>query len=54
MRAIMKAFDRYKRRFTNDEREMRIDLPRPLDNLNIPGRVKEGELTITWYVLFMC
>jgi len=54
MRAIMQAFDRCKRRFVKNAPEMMyIDLPGPLDHLEIPGKVKEGELTITWYVLSM-
>jgi hypothetical protein len=28
---------------------MKIDLPEPLNNLTIPGKVNQGELTITKY-----
>jgi len=47
MRAIMKAFDGYKRKFGKDHRDMKMDLPEPLDDLNIENKVVGGELTIT-------
>lgn len=53
MRAVMKAFDGQKRKFSNNVRHVKLDLPEPLDNLNIAGKVSEGELTITGYVTFI-
>ena len=50
MRAVIKQFDKIKRKFSNNVPDMKLDLPGPLANLNIPGRVKEGELKITKYV----
>jgi hypothetical protein len=49
----MKAFDAHKRTFSNNTHEMKLDLPEPLDKLNVPGKVSEGELTITQYVSLM-
>ena len=53
MRAVMKVFDEKKRKFSNNVRNMKLDLPEPLDNLNIPGKVSGGEVTITEYVTFI-
>jgi hypothetical protein len=53
MRAVMKVFDEKKKKFSNNVRDMKLDLPKPLDNLNIPGKVLGGELTITKYVAFI-
>src|SRR5271155_5724521 len=40
MRDVMKAFDEKKKKFSqNDVRDVKLDLPKPLDNLNIPGKV---------------
>jgi hypothetical protein len=50
MRVLMKDFDERKKKFSNNARDMKLDLPEPLENLNIPGKVLEGELTITVYV----
>jgi hypothetical protein len=47
MRFIIKQFDSYKKNFKGDSKAMRIDLPAPIDKITIPGKVKEGELTIT-------
>jgi hypothetical protein len=47
MRALMKDFDIKKRQFTEDFRDIRLDLPEPLDNLNLEGRVRGGEIKIT-------
>jgi hypothetical protein len=47
MRLVMKAFDARKKVFANHVPEMKLDLPKPLDKLNITGRVVEGELRIT-------
>jgi hypothetical protein len=50
IRAIMKEFDGYKRKFASGSRDMKIDLPEPLENLDIKGKVDKGLLTITSYV----
>jgi hypothetical protein len=51
MRELIKAFDARKKTFSNDVSEVKFDLPTGnLDKLNIPGKLKEGELTITRYV----
>jgi hypothetical protein len=42
----MKAFDGLKKAFPNNPHGMKLDLP-TLEKLNIPGKVSEGELTIT-------
>jgi hypothetical protein len=51
MRELMKKFDILKRNFRRDGRDRRLDLPEPHENLDIPGRVKEGEGTIPQYVI---
>jgi len=50
MRYVMKQFEIYKRSFSSTSPSKKIDLPEPID-INIPGKVKEGELTITKYDL---
>jgi hypothetical protein len=47
MRLVIKQFDGFKKNFKGDSATMRIDLPAPIDKINVSGRVKEGELTIT-------
>jgi hypothetical protein len=47
MRKLMKQFDNHKKKFKSDYRSMRVDLPGPLQNLDINGRVRSGEITIT-------
>lgn len=49
MREVMKQFEAHKRNFFGNADEMKIDLPEPLDSLNIAGIVNGGELTITKY-----
>jgi len=51
MRHIMREFDLFKREFKNDGRDIKMDLPEPLNTLTIPGRVDEGELIITKFVV---
>jgi hypothetical protein len=46
MRAIMKVFDPYKKKFTKDGRDFKLDLPEPLDNLSLKDHIIDGELTI--------
>jgi hypothetical protein len=46
MRRLMINFDVRKKAFTKDSRDIRIDLPEPLANLDMPGRVNEGQVTI--------
>lgn len=50
MRELMKRFGARKKIFSNNLQETKLDLPEPLDKLNVPGKIKEGELTITQYV----
>jgi hypothetical protein len=50
MRALMKHFGQHKRRFRHDQRDICIDLPEPLENLSIEGRVVDGQITLTLYV----
>lgn len=48
MRELMKRFDAKKKTFSNaTQGTIRIDLPPPLDGLNIEGRVRDGELMIS-------
>jgi hypothetical protein len=48
MRELMKEFDARKRGFRKDyNQDIHLDLPAPLDNLTIPGKVNGGEITIT-------
>ena len=51
MRELMKYFDIHKRRFGKEPKEgypvMKMTLPKPLENLNLPNRVEGGEIKIT-------
>jgi hypothetical protein len=47
MRMLMKSFERHKRRFRKDYPDIKMDLPEPLQNLTIDGKVDQGEITIT-------
>jgi hypothetical protein len=51
MRAVMKVFDGHKKRFSINARDVQLDLPAPLNRLNIPGKVSEGQVTISKYVI---
>jgi hypothetical protein len=47
MRKLMERFDDCKEKFDPlDTRDIRLDLPPPLENLSIPGVVRSGEITI--------
>ncbi|KAI9868488.1 MAG: hypothetical protein M1813_005932 [Trichoglossum hirsutum] len=46
MRVVMKIFDEAKRKFPKHNKKM--DLPKPLDNLNVPGKVFGGEIGISY------
>jgi len=46
MRSLMEDFDLEKKHFTVGSSDCRIELPPPLQNLVIPGRVNQGLLTI--------
>lgn len=48
MRILMKDFDNKKKLFTKGSRDIRITLPEPLDGLDIPGKVEQGQITITY------
>jgi hypothetical protein len=54
MRDLMRKFDIIKRNFKRDGRDRKLDLPDPLENLDLPGTVKEGEITIPQYVVSFC
>jgi len=43
----MKRFNMLKKKFKKDHSDMKMTLPPPLDNKNIPYRVEGGEITIT-------
>ena len=45
----METFDGHKKEFTGREDGIKMDLPAPLHNLDIPGKVSGGEITITKY-----
>jgi len=49
MRHVIKQFDVYKKKFssTTPEGSMKIDLPGDLQDITIPGKVDEGQLTIS-------
>jgi hypothetical protein len=48
MRDIMKKFDVYKRKFHKGyDDEIKLELPEELEDLNIEGKVLDGELKIT-------
>jgi hypothetical protein len=43
----MEYFEERKKFFTTDGRDIRIDLPEPFEDLDMPGIVDRGQLTIT-------
>ncbi|KAF3050005.1 hypothetical protein E8E11_009658 [Didymella keratinophila] len=47
MRDLMQRFDERKQAFTRESRDQYLDLPFPLENLNVPGVINEGQITIT-------
>ena len=51
MRELMSSFDREKRLFEEGCEDVKIDLPKPLHNLNMNTRVVGGEITITKSVI---
>jgi hypothetical protein len=50
MRELMQGFDKYKKKFNRDHRDIKMDLPYPLHNLNKDNKVVGGEITITKWV----
>jgi hypothetical protein len=50
MRELMEGFDKHKRKFNRDRRDIKMDLPYPLHNLNKDNKVVGGEITITKWV----
>lgn len=51
MRELMASFDEIKKRFHQNEGDMPLDLPPPLDNhTTLDGRVDGGQIIITKYV----
>ncbi len=47
MSDLMQEFEKRKKLFTTDAKDIEIDLPEPFENLNIPGRVGDGLLIVT-------
>ena len=47
MRELMQSFDKHKRKFNRDHRNIKMDLPYPLHDLNKGNEVVVGEITIT-------
>ena len=47
MREVINRFEAKKKVFDSSTTEIRLDLPEPLDKLTIPGKVNQGQLTIT-------
>jgi hypothetical protein len=47
MRALMKRFDIQKLKFRKGQRDIKIDLPEPFENLDIENKVIGGQITIT-------
>lgn len=50
MRELMREFEAHKKAFHQESPEMYIELPSVLHRLTVPGRIDQGELTITKYV----
>lgn len=50
MRKIMRTFNVFKRDFAKESRNAKLDLPKPLEGLNVASKVVDGELTITQLV----
>ncbi|KAL2063769.1 hypothetical protein VTL71DRAFT_5574 [Oculimacula yallundae] len=48
MRLLMKRFDIYKRKFARGQRDIKLDLPEPLKDLCLEGKVVGGQITITY------
>lgn len=46
IRELMARFNLQKEHFEQDGKDRRLDLPHPLDNLNLPNRVDDGQITI--------
>jgi len=42
----MKRFNLVKENFKPDNKDIRLDLPGPLENLDLDNRVRGGEITI--------
>ena len=53
MRKVMADFEGHKKAFHQDSDDMHIDLPEPLNKLNIPGKVENGDLLITKFVFLI-
>lgn len=46
MRKLIKLFDVQKKGFSHSTKVVKLELPEPLNTLNIGEAVREGELTI--------
>jgi len=47
MRHVMQKFESHKKAFHGASPKMILELPHPLHTVDIPGKVEEGDLTIT-------
>jgi hypothetical protein len=47
MRELMRRFDMYKASFIEGQPDMRLDLPAPLEHLQLDDRVIAGQIKIT-------
>jgi hypothetical protein len=56
MRDLMNAFEEIKRAFRKDhgDEEYHLELPKPLNSLDKPPHVNQGELTISRSVTSLC
>ncbi len=53
LRSLIRQFEAQKKLFQGLPGDIKLDMPPPLNKLTIDGRVREGELTITRYVLMI-
>jgi hypothetical protein len=51
MRELLRRFEVKKKAFSATTQEIKLDLPPPLDKLDVQGKINQGELTITRWVL---
>jgi hypothetical protein len=51
MRELLRRFEVKKKAFSATTQEIKLDLPPPLDKLDVQGKINQGELTITRSVL---
>jgi len=51
MRKLMADFDDLKKGFDKGSRDMHLDLPEPLNNLDLEHKVQGGQIIISKYAL---